>query len=193
MKYLLTILVIITSHFYLFGQEKTSINELRTILPKMLLENVRELREQKVDTIYTYLRYCTGCETANAPEECQGFLGARVVWKKDGKTYSKQIDCNNTKVSIKESASLALNYFIKHSAEVTAREPVQKVKGKNGTTVVYMVNRGPVHHFGEQFTLILKEDVYTSSLTEFLKEGANNSKYGWVKATNKLAQLEKKE
>lgn len=191
MKYLLVILVSLNSHFNSFGQEKLDLSKLYSILPTALQENVRELKEQKVDTIYTYFRYCTGCEMPTELEECQGFLDARLVWRKEGRTYSKQVDCKNTKAGVKVSASLALDYFIDHSGEITDKEQSRSVTSKIGTVVYF--HRGPVHHYGEQFTLILKDNVYTSSLTDYLKENAGKTKFGWVKATTKLAELNQEE
>jgi hypothetical protein len=191
MKSLLLVLILLISHFDSFGQQKTDLSQLSSILPTSLQENVRELKEQKVDTIYIYYRYCTGCEMPTEPEECQGFLDARVVWRKEGKTYSKRVDCKNTKQEVQQSSSLALDYFIDHSVEITNSELIRKTKGDKGK-VVYL-QRGPVHHHGEQFTLILKDDVYTSSLTDYLKENAEKTNSKWVKATSKLADLNQKD
>lgn len=191
MKPLLIVLILLISQFYLYGQQKTDLSQLSSILPTALQENVRELREQKVDTIYTYYRYCTGCEMPTEPEECQGFLDARVVWRKEGKTYSKRVDCKNTKQDVQQSSSLALDYFIDHSIEITNSELIRKIKDEK-SKVVYL-QRGPVHHHGEQFTLIQKKDVYTSSLTNYLKKNAEKTSSKWVKATSKLADLNHKD
>jgi hypothetical protein len=92
---------------------------------------------------------------------------------------------------VQKSSSLALDYFIYHSAAITDEESSRKATDKNGK-VVYL-HRGPVHHYGEQFTLILKDDVYTSSLTDYLKENAKKINSKWVKATSKLSELNQQE
>lgn len=185
------LLLLLSSHFISFGQEKLS-KELDSLEPTSIKENVIELRKQGVDTIYTYYHYCAGCDTAHETEECDGFLRANIVWRMNGKTFSRQVDCKNSEYVTEESTSNALGYFIKHFKQITHRPPLQK-QSKGEKTVVYMPYRGPVHHVGEQFHLIMGDKVYSSFLTEYLRDNVEKTNLEWVKATMKLADINKKE
>lgn len=190
-KSLVLLIFLLCAHLISFGQVNFG-KELLSLEPNSIKEKVLELRRQGVDTIYTYYHYCTGCYTTIDSMECDGFLAAQIVWRMNGKTFSRKVNCKNSEFVIKESTFDALAYFIRNEKKITHR-PKPKRVAQDGKTFVIMPYKGPVHHVGEQFHLIMGNKVYSSTLTEYLRDNVEKTKLGWVNATMKLADLNKEE
>lgn len=148
-----------------------------------LKKEVKQLQAEGIDTIFVYHSYCTGCETRpKSSEECNGFINARVVWKKDSKDYSKQIYCDGRKSNPTETYSEAFKFFIKNTKLLTDKRLLPK--GQFYPPV-------PVHHNGEDFYLVINGKWYNTNLREPQRENINWKKYSWIEPTFKLSDLNK--
>jgi hypothetical protein len=150
-----------------------------------LKEEVRKLQAEGVDTIFVYHSYCTGCETQpNSSENCNDFIEARVVWKKDSKDYAKHIHYDGRKGKVTETSLDAFKFFIKNIKLLTDRRPLPK--GQFYPPV-------PVHHYGEDFYLVINGKWYNTNLREPQRENKDWKKYSWIEPTIKLSDLNKLE
>ena len=175
---------IITSVFFFlaticFGQAK----EIEFSYPA-LKHAFEVLRKENIDTIFTYYSYCTGCDDLSETKDCQGFIDAKIVWKSEGKTFTKKVSCDKMNFGIKLGNPEALQYFIENRQVLTSRKPLPNQKFFPSLSV---------HYEAEDFTLFLDGEVYETRLLKEQKEEKIWRKYSWIIPTITLAKLNKKE
>ncbi|QNF34033.1 hypothetical protein HUW51_15370 [Adhaeribacter swui] len=162
-----------------FGQ----VDNLDSFHPSLrkVLEN---LRKDNVDTILTYHYYCNGCETLGAELDCEGFIDAGIIWRKNGKTFTKTIFCDQKESKVEQKNSEALEYFIANRIQITTRQPLPNQKFYPPISV---------HYDAEDFSLFLNEELFKVRLFKEQKEERIWRKYSWIKPTLMLSELYKKE
>lgn len=172
---LLTLLITIVTH----GQN-VDLKYVHSSLKKA----VKELQAKGIDTVFIYHYYCAGCETANSTANCNGYMDARILWKKHGKLYMRKIYCDDKETKPVLTTSKAFDFFLNNVNVLTERKPLPK--GKFYPPV-------PVHHFGEDFYLILNKKWYNTNLRLPQRKNKQWEQYSWIKPTIKLSDLNKAE
>ena len=147
-----------------------------------LKQAVKKLQVQEIDTIFIYHSYCTGCEISNSTTNCNGFMDARILWKKQGKSYSQNIFCEGKKTKPRLTNSKAFNFYLNNINALTERRPLPK--GRFYPPV-------PVHHDGEDFYLIIKQKWYSTNLLSPQRKNKHWKQYSWIEPTIKLSDLNK--
>jgi hypothetical protein len=145
---------------------------------------VKELQAEGIDTAFIYHYYCAGCETANSTANCNGFMDARILWKKQGKAYTSIIFCDHKKTKPILTTSKAFDFFLNNVNVLTERKPLPK--GRFYPPV-------PVHHFGEDFYLVINKKWYYTNLRMPQRENKHWKQYSWIEPTIKLSDLNKAE
>ncbi len=180
MKIVVAILIILVPLVRALGQNREDL-PLHIALEKA----VDDLRKQQVDTIYTYYRYCSGCDSGRDEKpECEGFLEARVVWQSKGKALYQTVDCNGRISLAKPVESKALAYFIANRQVITQRKSLPKDQFYPALAA---------HFEAEEFTLIVKDKAFQTTLTEEQREDKLWDRFSWIKPTRQLAKLNQKE
>ncbi len=149
-----------------------------------LQKALKDLRNDNVDTVFTYHSYCTGCETLGAKQDCEGYIDAGIIWSKNGKTFSRTIFCDQRESKTEQRNSEALAYFIANRLRITTRKPLPNQQFYPPLSV---------HYDAEDFSLFLNGELFEVRLFKEQKEERVWRKYSWIKPTMILAELYKKE
>lgn len=144
-----------------------------------------KLRNEKIDTIMIYKKYCIGCEITSLTKEPmyeEGFLNTHIIWLKNGKAFAKKfsspnIDEKENKINIIG----ALNYFYDHSKEFNSKKEYFK-KHK-------FLPSNPVHDYYEELIITTKKNKELILLSEHQKSDEFWQKFSWIPASKKIMEL----
>lgn len=177
MKYLFLLLIILMSYPAHAQQRKRQLHP-------ALSKEYKKIKKLKVDTIFSYYKYCIGCEILSKKKlskDCREFIDAQIFWKKDGKSFSKSILCDGTeKEMVTNTFSKLFEYLVLHEKELTSRDGTGE-----------FLPPIPAHATFESLTVSIDLKVYNLLLADQQRMDEVWKKYGWIKPTIEIMDLAK--